>query len=393
MADPVERRRQVRVQHPPPGRAGALAHLVDGLDRVMAATAGPESIGPRLEPCLPFGLQRVRRQGLQRPVGDHGNPQAAPFPARFRDEHPLDGQGPPRGRAVLQPGSHIGFLPACQHDPPVDPCRLAASVDLRYPPHAHQSARAGPEHQLLQVADPFEVPRLRCREDPLPQTPYGLLGCTPAHSVPARMAILRSVHHHRGVQLAHRFRCPCPSSLSRAHLTASAPFRARASARYPASYPARPAEGQPSCPGFLPPFGHRHSLLGHPVPARDLGLPYGRLTGHHRVAGPGRGFHVPHLRDTTGVGALSTPGTAVLAPAGCRARPSPAASQQPVPAPRNRLPPRGYSSRGINEGSRDSPVRSAPHLWPPDGTGGPRTFPCAPHPAVTSSARQGGAGP
>jgi hypothetical protein len=45
-------------------------------------------------------------------------------------------------------------------------------------------------------------------------------------------------------------------------------------------------------PGFLPPFGHRHPLPGHPVPARDLGLPHGRLTGHHPAPGPGRGFHV-----------------------------------------------------------------------------------------------------
>jgi hypothetical protein len=53
-------------------------------------------------------------------------------------------------------------------------------------------------------------------------------------------------------------------------------------------------------------------LSGHPVPARELGLPHGRLTGHHLVPGPGRGFHVPHQRDTTGMGASSTPGTAVL---------------------------------------------------------------------------------
>src|SRR5439155_17482471 len=37
-------------------------------------------------------------------------------------------------------------------------------------------------------------------------------------------------------------------------------------------------EGWPSCPGFPLPFGHRHSLLGHPVPAEELGPPHGRLT-------------------------------------------------------------------------------------------------------------------
>ncbi len=47
MADPAGRRRQVRVEYPGPARGGtaaALARLEDGLDRVMAAPAGPEAI-------------------------------------------------------------------------------------------------------------------------------------------------------------------------------------------------------------------------------------------------------------------------------------------------------------------------------------------------------------
>ena len=64
--------------------------------------------------------------------------------------------------------------------------------------------------------------------------------------------------------------------------------------------------------GFLLPFGHRHSLLGHPIPAEELGPPHGRLTGP--TAGPRRGYRVPHARAATGVGALYTPGTTVLIP-------------------------------------------------------------------------------
>ena len=63
-----------------------------------------------------------------------------------------------------------------------------------------------------------------------------------------------------------------------AHLTASAPFRAGHQARYPAGYPRPPVGGLALRVGFPLPFGHRHSLLGHPVPAKP-GLPYGRLTG------------------------------------------------------------------------------------------------------------------
>src|SRR4029453_11487310 len=61
--------------------------------------------------------------------------------------------------------------------------------------------------------------------------------------------------------------------------------------------------------GFLSAFAHRHSLLGHPVPARDFRSPHGRPTGPpRRRAGLCRGFRVPHARDTAGMGASFTPG-------------------------------------------------------------------------------------
>ena len=55
----------------------------------------------------------------------------------------------------------------------------------------------------------------------------------------------------------------------------------------------------------------RHPLLGHPVPPRAcaplaIGLPI------PDGIGPRRGFHVPRMRDTTGVGAPSTPRPAVF---------------------------------------------------------------------------------
>ena len=57
------------------------------------------------------------------------------------------------------------------------------------------------------------------------------------------------------------------------------------------------------------------------------------------AAGPRRGYRVPHARAATGVGALSTPRTAVLIPAEAPAQPAPAASQRPVLAPRSSIPP------------------------------------------------------
>ncbi len=62
--DPVKRPGQICVQNPPPFRASALDDVVDRLDRVMAATTGPESIGLRLKPGFPLGLQRVHDPGV-----------------------------------------------------------------------------------------------------------------------------------------------------------------------------------------------------------------------------------------------------------------------------------------------------------------------------------------
>jgi hypothetical protein len=106
------------------------------------------------------------------------------------------------------------------HDLTIDPGRLPAGVEFRYPPHAQQRIGAATEHQLLQIADLLEVPCLRRREDALPQTPYVIPNLTPVDGLPVRVA-LRSVRHtgfaplrqrrcghlHRhGVQLAHRLR-------------------------------------------------------------------------------------------------------------------------------------------------------------------------------------------
>lgn len=71
MVDPVERRCQVRVEHPPTARVRTPRHMEDGLDRVMAATTRAEAVGLRLEPRLLLGLQRVDHLRLGHAVHDH----------------------------------------------------------------------------------------------------------------------------------------------------------------------------------------------------------------------------------------------------------------------------------------------------------------------------------
>jgi len=170
------------------------------------------------------------------------------------------------------------------------------------------------------------------------------------------------------------------------------PFGPGHQARYPASYPARPAEGQPSCPGFLLPFGHRHPLVGsscsRPGPGPSL-----------------RSAYRAHTRpDPDGVSTFRTcktrPGWVPSLPRGRRCSPG----QMPCPASACRFPaaspctPHPHPTSGAPFYEASTRVHAIHPSGlplacdPPDGTADPWAFPCAPHPTVTGSARQGGAG-
>src|SRR5215211_5551303 len=311
MVDPVECRRQVRVEDPHPFGPLALAGGVDRLDRVMAATAGPKPVGSRLEPCLPLRLQRIDRDRLPSAVGDHRYPKWTLLSVGLRDEYPTCGLGRPRRRPLLDPTGQLGLRLGPQRGPAVDARRLTASVDLRNPPNTQQSVRAGTQHQPLQTTDPLQVPFLRRREDPLPQALYFPLGPVPVHLVPVEPVILWSVHRDRGhgVQLVHRFQCCRHRYLHRLTRPASAPCQART------CVPIRPV-GQDDQweSGHAVPVSRRLSAAGvrfsgHPSPAGEFGLPHSRPTDNdQRRVGPRRDCHVPHMQDATGLGALSTPG-------------------------------------------------------------------------------------
>jgi hypothetical protein len=321
--DLVERGSQVCIKYPQASTLRAACGYEDCLHRVLTTASRSEPIRSGFEPGLPLGFQRVDRQGLKRSVGDHRNPESSLFSVCLRDEHPPDGSGLPTTRAVLEPGSHLGLVPGLHHHASVDPGRLAASVDLRYPSRAQQSVRAGTQHQLLQVADPLEVPCLRRREDPLAQPPYVVLDPTPIHGVPVQDLALRSVHHPVS-------NLPIGSDVS-VHLICTdspdprqRPFGPGKTALSDQLCGNHRRRCQRTVPGFLLPFAVGICFLGHPAPAGELSLPHGRPTGD-QLTGPHRGCRVAHEQDPTGQGAPFTPGTVVrsrpatLPPAGtCR---------------------------------------------------------------------------
>ena len=144
-------------------------------------------------------------------------------------------------------------------------------------------------------------------------------------------------------------------------------------------------------PGFLLPFGRRHSLLGSSCARCGVQLSsrsaYRRRGRHRRPAGPQRGCRVAHEQDPTRQGASLTPGTVVRSRPAVGLRSAPAAFPRPVPAPRYCIPSAGPAFtrrhqrfthvRPSPQDSRPPPRnreasrssrRSSPRPPPPDGT-------------------------
>jgi hypothetical protein len=145
--------------------------------------------------------------------------------------------------------------------------------------------------------------------------------------------------------------------------------------------------------GFPSPFGRRRSLLGHPVPAEDLGPPCGRLTGRAIVArtptGLPRSARVSCDRD----GSPLYPEDDGAHPAKSSPCPAPAALPRPALQPRSNIP---SCEAPFNEASTRihaiNPGRSSPRLWPPGWNGPPLGFPpsFAPRRPRADDARRGG---
>ena len=159
---------------------------------------------------------------------------------------------------------------------------------------------------------------------------------------------------------------------------------------YPASYPGRPAKARLSRPGFPLPFGHRHSLPGHPVPARELGLPCGRLTGPCYQGRTPTGLPRSARMSCGRGGCPLYPGDCGARTAG---RSSPAAACRLAAArpctPVQQPTTGGFLSRGIIKGSRSFTRPAFP--WPvaPGWSGSPRACPPGLHTPPLPAAHAG----
>jgi hypothetical protein len=168
----------------------------------------------------------------------------------------------------------------------------------------------------------------------------------------------------------------------------------------------------PADPGFLLPFGHRHSLLWSSFARWGTQPPSRSAHRQPLPAGPQRGCRVAHEQDTTGQGAPLIPGTVVRSRPAITLRPAPAALPRPVPTAPLEHPTCGVNlhetSSGVHLRSPITPGRLAAAQGqetlplpaglllacrPRMGQGPLRLLPRASHPAVTRGARRGGDGP
>jgi hypothetical protein len=114
-------------------------------------------------------------------------------------------------------------------------------------------------------------------------------------------------------------------------------------------------------PGFPLPFGCRRSLLGHPIPAEELGPPCGRLTGQDVPARTSTGLPRSARVSYDRGGCPLYPDDGGAHPGLSRVL----SRRLPLPSGQSFTPLqhpilRGCASRGINEGSSNSPVRPFP---------------------------------
>ena len=259
----------------------------------MAATARPEPVGARLNLRLPFGLQRVDDPRLMAPIERSREfLMGGACGSWLGDVHPPDRHRLERLGVMLDPVGQSALASGVSTTSPSTPA-------VRRP--ALRSVTRRTLSSVLARDRSINFCRLRtfCRSPVLDAVKIRCRNRRTSSSTRRQSTACQSKNASSGpftapttaVAASNLSSVPGlrSSSSPQAHLTASAPFRARApgpvSGRLSATATWR---RQPSRPGFPLPFGYRHSLLGHPLPAEEFGPPCGRPTG--QTPGPRHGF-------------------------------------------------------------------------------------------------------
>ncbi len=157
----VERRRQVRVQQPFPLTVLLAQRGIDRRDRIVAAAARQtHRISVRTALPIPF---QACRPAPDAPVSDHWNTERAVCRCSS-DIHTSHRQRSHAGGDA--PASPAPPCPQRSGDPSVDTRRGAPRCFVTC--RTLNSAFDRSATSISADCDPFQVPRLRCLEDPLP---------------------------------------------------------------------------------------------------------------------------------------------------------------------------------------------------------------------------------
>jgi hypothetical protein len=157
---------------------------------------------------------------------------------------------------------------------------------------------------------------------------------------------------------------------------------------YPTGSPRPPPEKRSSA---VSPAAFRPSAFASWASCSHRGLPpLSRSAYQARKPGPRQGFRVPRTRDTTGLGALFTPGPAVFTRPSVLSRPPLATTSSGMVLTQAFIPsPWGYCDEASMRIHWRSPVRPSPRpVAPADGTQALGLLPQASHPEQARPARR-----
>ena len=361
---------------------GPLQRGEQRTDRVGAASARSEPIRPGFEPGLPLGFQRVTDPCLVAAVHEHGNAERRGvfhWPSVCTRAEPAAG---PRTEIVRCTRTAISAL-ACD-----DSATCPSIPAVRRPALRCVTCRT--------LTSVFDQDRsiIFCRDRTLAQScsrvALKILRRSRRYVAP-RGSASRWRPSRARPRVRSPSRCPtCPfgsEGLDRhqsfkgspAHVSTLSGPATRAGIR--PVIRGRSAEGPTMSPGFLSPFGHRHSLLGHPVPAEEFRPPHGRPT-EALTAWTPTGFpRSAHTRYDRGGRPLYPEASGVhttgeISPVAARR-----SSSGQALSPRSSSHLRSCRLRGIIKGSLTftRPAFPSPGA-PPDGTGALGLLPWASHP-------------